>query len=179
MEIPDDNVAQESIRAAVRDNDLPRAATAPSRSDLFEVLRRLPTRAELSRVFRGLGPETLRVAVRSMKENLSAFDLGDDVLPDNEPTNNELSRDEPTDLPADRDAEGRGPNASEQSRNVAAASMARAICEIHEKPVRLAKKTSKHWDRLNREVRTDVLRILLAYEATLSQMISTFDDLGG
>ena len=182
MEIPDDDLAQESIHAAIWENDHSPAPTAPSRSDLFDVLRRLPTREELSRVFRDLSPEELRVALRSMKENLSSFDLGDDVLSGRPTSNNRVSGSEPgesspIELSANKE-EQKGPSASEQSRNAVAASMAQAICEVHKKPVRLARKTSENWGRLSRQVRTDVLKILLAYESTLKQMVRAFDDLG-
>jgi hypothetical protein len=162
MEIPNDDLA----RASIRNSILPGVEAVPSRSALLNVLRRFPTKAELSRVFRGLTHEALRAevraAARSLEEHLSV--------------SSELEEGPSASRFTGSNAEGAG--ASEPGQGAGAMSAAQAICDLHEKQVGLAKKASEHWEQLNKEVRTDVLDILLGYEKALKRMISAFGDSG-
>jgi len=59
-----------------------------------------------------------------------------------------------------------------------AAALAQALCSFHTMPVRLAVKTCKHWEHLDPQVHTDVLKALLAYETALKRLTDAFDGLG-
>jgi len=60
----------------------------------------------------------------------------------------------------------------------AAVALAHALCSFHTMPVRLAVKTCKHWEHLDPQVHTDVLKVLLAYETALKRLTDAFDGLG-
>jgi len=72
------------------------------------------------------------------------------ALPNDELSDNEPEGGSSTDRPIGRDIEATGSTGPEQIQSSeAAVSMAGAVCEVREKPVRLVEKTPKHWEQRN------------------------------
>lgn len=173
MEIPSDASFREDLHSGtfLQSGTFLSTEMGPSRSDLLEVIERLPTKKKLRRVFQCLDTETQWVALRSMEKHFGitlkpSSGQSPDVRPDEKRS-------------ADGDDEATDADSSGEPRSAAAVSMAEAVHNVHEKPIQLAEKTSEHWERLSKQARTDVLDTLLGYEKALEQMINMFGTAGG
>lgn len=187
MEISNNDFAE----ASARDSLFAHAGTAPSRTDLLDVIRRLPTKEELRRVFQGLDASTLRIAMRSMKKHLStAVEVPSGKPREGKPSSSKASTIEALSKRPPGEQSGRSYSAARRASGdaepssepewdqvAAATSAACAICDLHKRHARLARKACEHWEKLSWQVRTDMLSILLGYEKTLKRMVSVFERL--